>query len=70
MSERFLPKNPYIVHSIPPQFNPGPPHQKPLEFNEHASHQQGRTNHDFFSGSGSSYVIGKAENTEDDDWDF
>jgi ribonucleoside-diphosphate reductase beta chain len=27
-------------------------------------------NHDFFSGSGSSYVIGKAENTEDDDWDF
>ncbi|WP_417555527.1 class 1b ribonucleoside-diphosphate reductase subunit beta [Microbacterium sp.] len=27
-------------------------------------------NHDFFSGSGSSYVIGKAEATEDDDWDF
>ena len=27
-------------------------------------------NHDFFSGSGSSYVIGKAENTTDDDWDF
>ena len=27
-------------------------------------------NHDFFSGSGSSYVMGKAENTEDDDWDF
>lgn len=27
-------------------------------------------NHDFFSGSGSSYVIGKAENTEDADWDF
>lgn len=27
-------------------------------------------NHDFFSGSGSSYVIGKAEVTEDDDWDF
>ena len=27
-------------------------------------------NHDFFSGSGSSYVIGKAEDTEDDDWDF
>lgn len=26
--------------------------------------------HDFFSGSGSSYVIGKAEATEDDDWDF
>ncbi|QTE29318.1 class 1b ribonucleoside-diphosphate reductase subunit beta [Pengzhenrongella sicca] len=27
-------------------------------------------NHDFFSGSGSSYVIGKAVNTEDDDWEF
>jgi ribonucleoside-diphosphate reductase beta chain len=27
-------------------------------------------NHDFFSGSGSSYVIGKAEKTEDNDWDF
>lgn len=27
-------------------------------------------NHDFFSGSGSSYVIGKAEVTTDDDWDF
>jgi len=27
-------------------------------------------NHDFFSGSGSSYVIGKAEATQDDDWDF
>jgi ribonucleoside-diphosphate reductase beta chain len=27
-------------------------------------------NHDFFSGSGSSYVIGKAEVTEDGDWDF
>lgn len=27
-------------------------------------------NHDFFSGSGSSYVIGKAEQTEDADWDF
>ena len=26
--------------------------------------------HDFFSGSGSSYVIGKAVSTEDDDWDF
>ncbi len=24
----------------------------------------------FFSGSGSSYVIGKAEATEDEDWDF
>jgi ribonucleoside-diphosphate reductase beta chain len=27
-------------------------------------------NHDFFSGSGSSYVIGKAVNTEDEDWEF
>lgn len=27
-------------------------------------------NHDFFSGSGSSYVIGKTEATTDDDWDF
>lgn len=27
-------------------------------------------NHDFFSGSGSSYVIGKAVSTQDEDWDF
>ncbi len=27
-------------------------------------------NHDFFSGSGSSYVMGKTVNTEDSDWDF
>lgn len=27
-------------------------------------------NHDFFSGSGSSYVIGKAEETTDADWEF
>ncbi|MET3589706.1 ribonucleoside-diphosphate reductase beta chain [Bartonella silvatica] len=27
-------------------------------------------NHDFFSGSGSSYVIGKAVATTDDDWEF
>lgn len=27
-------------------------------------------NHDFFSGSGSSYIIGKKEETEDSDWDF
>lgn len=27
-------------------------------------------NHDFFSGSGSSYVMGKAVETEDDDWNF
>lgn len=28
------------------------------------------SNHDFFSGSGSSYTIGDVEVTEDDDWDF
>ncbi len=27
-------------------------------------------NHDFFSGSGSSYVMGKVVNTEDEDWNF
>lgn len=27
-------------------------------------------NHDFFSGSGSSYVMGKVEETEDEDWEF
>lgn len=27
-------------------------------------------NHDFFSGSGSTYLIGKAESTVDDDWGF
>ncbi|MDH5856147.1 class 1b ribonucleoside-diphosphate reductase subunit beta [Lampropedia aestuarii] len=27
-------------------------------------------NHDFFSGSGSSYVMGKAESTADEDWEF
>ena len=26
--------------------------------------------HDFFSGSGSSYVMGRAEVTVEDDWDF
>lgn len=30
----------------------------------------GDENHDFFSGSGSSYVIGKEEDTEDSDWQF
>ena len=30
----------------------------------------GNENHDFFSGAGSTYVIGKEEQTEDDDWDF
>ncbi len=27
-------------------------------------------NHDFFSGSGSSYIIGTTEETQDEDWDF
>lgn len=27
-------------------------------------------NHDFFSGSGSAYVMGKTQETDDDDWDF
>jgi ribonucleoside-diphosphate reductase beta chain len=27
-------------------------------------------NHDFFSGSGSSYVIARSVETEDEDWDF
>jgi ribonucleoside-diphosphate reductase beta chain len=30
----------------------------------------GDENHDFFSGSGSSYVMGKHESLTDDDWDF
>ena len=30
----------------------------------------GGENHDFFSGSGASYVIGKKEVTSDDDWEF
>lgn len=30
----------------------------------------GDENHDFFSGAGSTYVIGTAEATTDDDWDF
>lgn len=30
----------------------------------------GGENHDFFSGSGSSYIIGKTEDTSDDDWTF
>jgi ribonucleoside-diphosphate reductase beta chain len=30
----------------------------------------GDENHDFFSGAGSSYVMGKHESTTDDDWDF
>lgn len=37
---------------------------------EVASLSGGSSNHDFFSGSGSSYVIGKAEATEDEDWEF
>ena len=30
----------------------------------------GDETHDFFSGGGSSYVMGTSENTEDEDWDF
>ena len=30
----------------------------------------GDENHDFFSGAGSSYVIGKIEDTQDEDWTF
>jgi ribonucleoside-diphosphate reductase beta chain len=30
----------------------------------------GDETHDFFSGGGSSYVMGKAESTENEDWDF
>src|SRR4030095_9948270 len=35
-----------------------------------ALNPNGGENHDFFSGSGSSYVMGTAEATEDDDWEF
>lgn len=35
-----------------------------------ASLSLGSETHDFFSGSGSSYVMGKPEETTDDDWDF
>lgn len=27
-------------------------------------------NHDFFSGNGSSYIMGTTEETEDEDWEF
>lgn len=30
----------------------------------------GDENHDFFSGAGAGYVMGKVETTEDDDWEF
>jgi ribonucleoside-diphosphate reductase beta chain len=30
----------------------------------------GDENHDFFSGAGSSYVMGKHESTTDEDWSF
>lgn len=30
----------------------------------------GEENHDFFSGSGSTYVMGKVEETDEDDWDW
>ena len=32
--------------------------------------QNQEENHDFFSGSGSSYIVGTVADTEDDDWDF
>jgi hypothetical protein len=35
-----------------------------------AAQQVPEQNHDFLTGSGSSYVIGKAVVTEDEDWDF
>ena len=41
-----------------------------LDASERRASGRDSETHDFFSGSGSSYVIGKAENTEDDDWDF
>lgn len=34
-----------------------------------AMNPAGEENHDFFSGSGSSYTMGSAEETSDDDWD-
>jgi hypothetical protein len=34
------------------------------------SDQVAAQNHNFFSGSGSSYVIGEAVNTTDEDWNF
>ena len=43
------------------QFNPGVRTALSPDSNE---------NHDFFSGSGSSYVIGTQESTTDEDWDF
>lgn len=43
------------------QFNPGV---------RSALAPDGNENHDFFSGSGSTYVIGTHEETVDDDWDF
>lgn len=43
---------------------------RPRDFAGRAIPSSWAMNHDFFSGSGSSYVIGKAEATEDDDWDF
>jgi ribonucleotide reductase beta subunit family protein with ferritin-like domain len=41
-----------------------------LNYWARAPPQGSNWNHDFFSGSGSSYVIGKAVVTEDEDWDF
>lgn len=65
-----LPRNCPHFAQINPHSTQAHPTRQPREFNDHTVDLGGRTNHDFFSGSGSSYVIGKAENTEDDDWDF
>jgi ribonucleoside-diphosphate reductase beta chain len=37
---------------------------------DHSADHVDDENHDFFSGSGSSYMIGKALNPEDVDWDL
>ena len=42
----------------------------PQNYAKFGSNPRRYLNHDFFSGSGSSYVIGKAVATEDEDWDF
>ncbi|MCS4275353.1 ribonucleotide reductase beta subunit family protein with ferritin-like domain [Mycetocola sp. BIGb0189] len=44
--------------------------KKPQDYRHAKAPLEEKQNHDFFSGSGSSYVIGKAVVTEDEDWDF
>jgi hypothetical protein len=52
----------------------GADHRRALPRERGLAHLQpvcaSKQHHDFFSGSGSSYAIGKAVNTEDDDRDF